>query len=177
MLVRADNQTSVTASAIYGSTLILMFLSSTIYHAISHASTKRWLKLFDHSAIYLLIAGTYTPFTLLAIGGTLGVLATIVVWLLAAAGIVFKCTVGHRFPKLAVLTYLILGWIIVLLIYPLYLALPGKGLWLVVAGGVCFSVGVLFYMAKGKKYTHAIWHMFVLAGCSFHYFSIYYFVV
>ncbi|MFC3092685.1 hemolysin III family protein [Alteromonas sediminis] len=177
MLYRADSYIAITASAIYGSTLILMFLTSTVYHAITHTETKRWLKLFDHSAIYLLIAGTYTPFTLLAIGGTLGVIATAVVWILAIGGVAFKCIAGQRFPKVAVTTYLILGWIIVLLIYPLYQALPGAGLWLLVAGGVCFSVGVLFYVAKNKQYTHAIWHVFVLAGCSFHYFSVYYFVV
>ena len=177
MLLRAENSVSVTASAVYGGTLIFMFLSSTIYHAVTHQKAKGLLKLFDHSAIYLLIAGTYTPLTLVAIGGKLGVIATAFIWVLAIAGVAFKMIARHRFPKVSVVTYLIMGWIVVGLIYPLYQAMPGSGLWLIVAGGLCFSVGVLFYVAKSKKYTHAIWHLFVIGGCSCHYFSIYYYVV
>ncbi|MDY6926768.1 MAG: hemolysin III family protein [Pseudomonadota bacterium] len=177
MLLRAENSISVTASAVYGGTLIFMFLSSTIYHAVTHQKAKGLLKLFDHSAIYLLIAGTYTPLTLVAIGGKLGVIATAFIWVLAIAGVAFKMIARHRFPKVSVVTYLIMGWIVVGLIYPLYQAMPGSGLWLIVAGGLCFSIGVLFYVAKSKKYTHAIWHLFVIGGCSCHYFSIYYYVV
>ncbi|WP_296051750.1 hemolysin III family protein [uncultured Alteromonas sp.] len=177
MLLRAETSVSVTASAVYGGTLIFMFLSSTIYHAVTHQKAKGLLKLFDHSAIYLLIAGTYTPLTLVAIGGQLGVIATAFIWVLAIAGVAFKMIARHRFPKVSVVTYLIMGWIVVGLIYPLYQAMPGSGLWLIVAGGLCFSIGVLFYVAKSKKYTHAIWHLFVIGGCSCHYFSIYYYVV
>lgn len=177
MLLRAETSVSVTASAVYGGTLIFMFLSSTIYHAVTHQQAKGLLKLFDHSAIYLLIAGTYTPLTLVAIGGQLGVIATTFIWVLAIAGVAFKMIARHRFPKVSVVTYLIMGWIVVGLIYPLYQAMPGSGLWLIVAGGLCFSIGVLFYVAKSKKYTHAIWHLFVIGGCSCHYFSIYYYVV
>ncbi|MGK0527762.1 MAG: hemolysin III [Alteromonadales bacterium] len=161
----------------YGSTLILVFLSSTLYHAISHQKAKGWLKLFDHSAIYLLIAGTYTPLLLVSIGGVLGITMTAIIWSLAIGGVAFKLVAQHRFPKVSVMTYLLMGWIALGLIYPLYVALPGAGLWLLVAGGLCFSVGVCFYVAKKVKYTHAIWHMFVIGGCSCHYFSIYYFVV
>ena len=177
MLLRAETSVSVTASAVYGGTLIFMFLSSTIYHAVTHQKAKGLLKLFDHSAIYLLIAGTYTPLTLVAIGGKLGVIATAFIWVLAIAGVAFKMIARHRFPKVSVVTYLIMGWIVVGLIYPLYQAMPGSGLWLIVAGGLFFSIGVLFYVAKSKKYTHAIWHLFVIGGCSCHYFSIYYYVV
>ncbi|MCP4119961.1 MAG: hemolysin III family protein [Desulfobacteraceae bacterium] len=177
MLLRAETSVSVTASAVYGGTLIFMFLSSTIYHAVTHQKAKGLLKLFDHSAIYLLIAGTYTPLTLVAIGGQLGVIATAFIWVLAIAGVAFKMIARHRFPKVSVVTYLIMGWIVVGLIYPLYQAMPGSGLWLIVAGGLCFSIGVLCYVAKSKKYTHAIWHLFVIGGCSCHYFSIYYYVV
>lgn len=177
MLYRADNTLELTTAAIYGSTLILMFLSSTLYHAISHHKAKSWLKLFDHSAIYLLIAGTYTPLLLVSIGGVLGITMTAIIWCLAIAGVAFKLVAQHRFPKVSVMTYLLMGWIALGLIYPLYMALPGAGLWLLVAGGLCFSVGVFFYVAKKVKYTHAIWHVFVIGGCSCHYFSIYYFVV
>lgn len=177
LLLRAEHTAALAAVAIYGTTLILMFLSSTLYHAISHEKAKTVLKLFDHSAIYLLIAGTYTPLLLLAIGGWLGIIMTGIVWALAVGGVAFKLVARHRFPKISVATYLLMGWISVGLIYPLYLALPGAGLWLIVAGGLCFSVGVMFYVAKSKRYTHAIWHLFVLGGCSCHFFSIYYFVV
>jgi hemolysin III len=177
MLYRAEDSLSVTVAAIYGSTLILMFLSSTLYHAITHPQAKGWLKLFDHSAIYLLIAGTYTPLLLVAIGGALGITMTAIIWSLAIGGVAFKLVAQHRFPKVSVMTYLLMGWIALGLIYPLYLALPKAGLWLLVAGGLSFSIGVCFYVAKRVKYTHAIWHMFVIGGCACHFFSIYYFVV
>ena len=166
MLLRAETSVSVTASAVYGGTLIFMFLSSTIYHAVTHQKAK------------VGISGNFgVPLTLVAIGGQLGVIATAFIWLLAIAGVAFKMIAKHRFPKVSVFTYLIMGWIVVGLIYPLYQAMPGSGLWLIVAGGLCFSIGVLFYVAKSKKYTHAIWHLFVIGGCSCHYFSIYYYVV
>lgn len=177
IVLKADTTLSITASAIYGSTLILMLLCSTVYHAVTHQKAKGILKLLDHSAIYLLIAGTYTPLMLVSIGGMLGTVTTIVIWVLALGGVVFKVVAGQRFPKISVMTYLLMGWIAVGLIYPLYKALPGGGLWLIVAGGLSFSIGVLFYVAKSKKYTHAIWHLFVLGGCACHYFSIYYFVL
>lgn len=177
LLLRAEQPLAIAATAIYGSTLILMFLSSTLYHAISHQKAKGVLKLFDHSAIYLLIAGTYTPLLLVSIGGWLGITMTAVVWTLALGGVAFKLVAQHRFPKVSVMTYLLMGWIALGLIYPLYVSLPSAGLWLLVAGGICFSLGVFFYVAKKRKYTHAIWHVFVLGGCSCHYFSIYYYVV
>lgn len=177
LLLRAEQPVAIAAAAVYGATLILMFLSSTLYHSISHTKVKGMLKLFDHSAIYLLIAGTYTPLLLVGIGGWLGITMTAIVWILATGGVAFKLIARHRFPKVSVATYLLMGWIALGLIYPLYMALPGAGLWLIVAGGLCFSIGVLFYVAKSKRYTHAIWHLFVLGGCSCHFFSIYYFVV
>lgn len=177
LLLRAEHPLAVTAAAVYGATLILMFLSSTLYHAISHTKAKGLLKLFDHSAIYLLIAGTYTPLMLVSIGGLLGITMTAVIWALALAGVAFKLIAQHRFPKVSVATYLLMGWIALGMIYPLYVALPGAGLWLLFAGGLLFSVGVIFYVAKSKPFTHAIWHLFVLGGCSCHFFSIYYFVV
>lgn len=177
LLLRAEQPVAIAAAAVYGATLILMFLSSTLYHSISHTKVKGMLKLFDHSAIYLLIAGTYTPLLLVGIGGWLGITMTAIVWILATGGVAFKLIARHRFPKVSVATYLLMGWIALGLIYPLYMALPGAGLWLIVAGGLCFSIGVLFYVAKSKRYTHAIWHLFVLGGCSCHFFSIYYFVM
>ena len=177
LLSNSQTSLAVSVSAVYGTSLSLLFLASTLYHSVSHQGAKQWFKLFDHSAIYLLIAGTYTPFMLVSLGGWLGIISSIVIWTIAIVGVVFKCFVRHRYPKLSVITYLIMGWLAVLLAYPLYQALPGGGMWLLVAGGICFSVGVIFYVAKKIKFTHTIWHLFVLAGCACHYFSIYHFVI
>lgn len=177
LLIRSESASAITSSAVYGVSLMLMFLTSTVYHSVSNVNTKQFFKLLDHSAIYLLIAGTYTPYLMVSVGGNLGWLAIIVIWSIALFGVVFKCFARHRFPKVSVITYLIMGWLAVLMIYPFYQSVPGVGLLLLLAGGICFSVGVIFYVKKHIKYTHAIWHLFVIAGCACHYFSIYYFVI
>ncbi|GAB5381791.1 MAG: hemolysin III family protein [Aliiglaciecola sp.] len=177
LLLRSESTLAVTSSAIYGASLTLMFLASTIYHSVTGVNAKQVFKLLDHSAIYILIAGTYTPFLAVSIGGWVGWLSIAVIWSIALFGVVFKCFVRHRFPKISVITYLVMGWLAVLLIYPLYQSVPGVGLLLLVAGGLCFSIGVIFYVKKHIKFTHAIWHLFVIAGCTCHYFSIYYFVL
>ncbi|WP_088330346.1 hemolysin III family protein [Lacimicrobium sp. SS2-24] len=177
LLLRSEDSLSITASAIYGSSLLLMFLSSTLYHSVTGHPLKGWLKLFDHSAIYLLIAGTYTPFMLVSVGGWVGTLGTVLIWSIALAGVIFKWFARHRFPRLSVSLYLIMGWLAIAFIYPLYQALPSSGLWLLLAGGLCFTLGVVFYMAKKIQYTHAIWHLFVVGGCTCHYLAIYYYVL
>ncbi len=149
LLLRAENPLSTTASAVYGSTLILMFLSSTLYHGIHHWRAKGWLKLLDHSAIYLLIAGTYTPFLVVSIGGWLGITMTALIWTFALIGVTFKIVAQHRFPKVSVATYLMMGWFALGLIYPLYMSLPGAGLWLIIAGGFVLASG--FYFTWRKK--------------------------
>jgi len=177
LIIEAEGTKAVTSVSIYGGTLIFMFLASTIYHAITHPRSKKILKVIDHSAIYLLIAGTYTPYLMISLEGTISLASIIFIWSMAIFGVSFKLFAGHKFPKLSLGTYLSMGWFAVLLGYPLYLAVPGGGLWLLLAGGVLFSVGVLFYIAKHKNYTHAIWHLFVMGGCMCHFFSVYYFVV
>jgi hemolysin III len=163
--------------SIYAASMLLMFLSSTLYHACRHAKLKQVFKVIDHSAIYLLIAGTYTPFMLLSVGGWLGIGAMILIWSIALTGVLFKCFAGGKYPKLSVITYLLMGWLALFFIYPLYLALSATGLWLLVCGGLCYTVGVVFYVAKQVQYTHAIWHTFVVGGCICHYFAIYYAVL
>lgn len=177
LLMRSDSAVAVTSSAIYGTTLTIMFLASTFYHGVNDQKVKGALKLVDHSAIYLLIAGTYTPYLLVSIGGWIGITAIVVIWSIALFGVIFKCFARTRFPKVSVITYLVMGWLAVFLVYPLYQSVPGSGLLLLVAGGICFSVGVLFYISKKVRFTHAIWHVFVVAGCACHYFSIYHFVI
>lgn len=173
MLQRADSSITTLAAAIYGATLILMFLTSTLYHAVSQQKVKPWLKLLDHSAIYLLIAGTYTPFLLVSIGGLLGWITFAVIMSIAIFGVSFKCIARTRFPKIALTTYLVMGWLALAIIYPLYQTLPSAGLWLLLAGGLCFSIGVFFYLAKRRKYSHFIWHLFVIAGAYCHFLAIY----
>ena len=177
MLLKVEGIYGQFACLIYGLSMILMFLSSTLYHWAKSPNLKALLKVVDHSAIYLLIAGTYTPFMLLAIGGWVGWAGMIIVWLIALIGITCKIFASQRFPKLSVITYLLMGWIAIFFIYPLYNALTTHGLWLLVAGGLCYTVGVLFYVAKKTQFTHAIWHVFVVAGCMCHFFSIYYHVI
>ncbi|TQV73014.1 hemolysin III family protein [Aliikangiella marina] len=177
LILRAEGPVEVTSVSIYGGTLVFMFLASTVYHAINHPQSKRILKIIDHSAIYLLIAGTYTPFLLISLDGLISLASIIFIWTVAIIGVGFKLFAGHRFPKLSLGTYLSMGWFAVLLGYPLYLAVPTGGLWLLLSGGVLFSLGVIFYVAKHKKYTHAIWHLFVVGGCICHFYSVYLFVV
>lgn len=177
LILRAEGTTAVTSVSIYGGTLIFMFLASTVYHAITHPESKRVLKVIDHSAIYLLIAGTYTPFLLISLDGLLSLASIIIIWSIAIFGVMFKVFAGNRFPKLSLATYLSMGWLAVLLGYPLYLAIPVGGLWLLAAGGLLFSIGVIFYVLKGKQYTHAVWHLFVLGGCICHFYSVYIYVV
>jgi hemolysin III len=177
LLMKVDGLYGQLACLVYGLSMIGMFLSSTLYHGVKSPHVKAVLKVIDHSAIYLLIAGTYTPFMVLAIGGGVGLTGMVVVWSIALIGIFFKIFANKRFPKLSVITYLLMGWIAILFIYPLYNALTNEGLWLLVAGGLCYTVGVLFYVAKKVQFTHVIWHVFVVAGCVCHFFSIYYHVI
>jgi hemolysin III len=177
LLARADGIFAQTAAVIYAGSMMLMFLSSTLYHATSKPEYKALLKVIDHCAIYLLIAGTYTPLMLLTVGGWTGISGLVLIWTIALVGVLFKCFARGRFPKLSLITYLLMGWLAVFFIYPLYQALPANGMCLLLSGGLCYTVGVLFYIAKKVKYTHAIWHMFVAAGCACHFFCIYYFVV
>lgn len=177
LLIESNNVLAVTTSAIYGSTLIAMFLASTIYHSVSHVEAKKFFKLLDHCAIYLLIAGTYTPLVTITIGGWIGWTALIAIWCIALFGLVFKFVAGSKYPKVSLFTYLLMGWLAIFLAYPFYLALPASGLMLLVAGGLCFSFGVFFYTAKTTRFTHVIWHLFVIAGCACHYFTIYFFVL
>jgi hemolysin III len=177
LLMKADGLYAQFACLVYGLSMILMFLSSTLYHLAKNPSIKAFLKVVDHSAIYLLIAGTYTPFMILAIGGWVGLTGMTIVWSIALLGIFFKIFAKQHFPKLSVITYLLMGWIAVFFCYPLYNALAAQGLWLLVGGGLCYTVGVLFYVAKKVQFTHTIWHVFVVAGCVCHFFSIYYHVI
>ncbi|EGQ8300535.1 hemolysin III family protein [Vibrio parahaemolyticus] len=180
LLIKAINHQAdtltVTSMAIYGSSIIVLFLASTLYHAIPHPKAKRWLKTFDHCAIYLLIAGSYTPFLLVSLRTPLAFGLMIVIWSIALLGIIMKVAFVYRFKKLSLMTYLVMGWLSLIVIYQLAINLDIGGLTLLAVGGLVYSLGVIFYVAKRIPFNHAIWHGFVLAGCVCHFFAIYYFV-
>ena len=158
---------------VYGASLVLLYLASTLYHSVSSVTARRWSKLFDHCAIYLLIAGTYTPVLLVALDTPLAQGLMVVIWGLALAGVVFKLIFINRFKKVSLFTYLMLGWLSLVVIYQLYLHLDGTGLLLLGLGGLIYSLGVIFYVAKRIPYNHAIWHLFVLGGSLCHFMAIY----
>lgn len=174
--MRADAM-ALTSYSLYGGSMILLFLASTLYHAIPHQKAKRWLKKLDHCAIYLLIAGTYTPFLLVGLKSPLAHGLMVVIWSMALAGIIFKLTIAHRFKILSLVTYLSMGWLSLIVIYQLALKLSAGGIWLLAAGGVVYSLGVIFYVARRIPYNHAIWHAFVLGGSACHFCAIYFYVM
>ncbi|KOO14812.1 hemolysin [Vibrio xuii] len=171
----ADAMT-IASMSIYGGSMILLFLASTLYHAIANPRAKRALKTFDHCAIYLLIAGSYTPFLLVTLRTPLAIGLMAVIWGIALFGIIMKLAFVYRFKKLSLVTYLTMGWLSLIVIYQLAMNLSIEGLTLLAAGGVIYSLGVIFYVAKRIPYNHAIWHGFVLAGCACHFFAIYLYV-
>lgn len=155
--------------SIYGSSMIALFLSSTLYHAFTHQPTKAVLKRLDHCAIFLLIAGTYTPFLLITLqASTMARVLLVVLWALALAGVVFKIFFVHKFKRASLITYLVMGWLALLVSQDLYRALPAAGFNLLIAGGLSYTIGAAFYAAKKYPYTHAIWHLFVLGGAACH---------
>lgn len=167
----------IVSCAVYGSTLICVYAASTLYHALPSPGLKRTLKIFDHCAIYLLIAGTYTPFTLVVLRGGWGWSLFAIVWLLATAGIVFKLWFVDHFKILSTVLYLAMGWIAVIAIKPLLSSIPSHGVYWLVAGGLLYSIGVAFFAAPRLRFGHAIWHVFVIAGSTCHYFAVLFYVI
>ncbi len=163
---------AIVASAVFGTTLVLLYTASTLYHAIPGEMAKRVLRTFDHIAIFLLIAGTYTPFTLLALPGAWSWGLFGAIWSLAIAGSALELGVLKKYRKAAVLLYVAMGWIGVVAIGPLRTHLETGGLVLLFAGGIAYTAGVPFYMARRLPYHHAIWHFFVLAGSILHYLAV-----
>ncbi len=157
------------ACSVFATTLVLLYAASTMYHALPSSRAKRVLRVIDHVAIYLLIAGSYTPFALGILRGAWGTSLLGLIWGLAAIGIMHKTLLGFRFPLFSTLMYLGMGWLAIIAARPLAQALPPMALVLICAGGLCYTAGVPFYMRDRLRYRHAIWHLFVLAGSGFHY--------
>jgi hemolysin III len=162
----------IVSCAVYGSTLICLYTASTLYHGIRSRRLKRVLKICDHSAIYLLIAGTYTPFLLVNLRGSWGWSLLAVIWGLAMAGILFKVWFVEHFSVLSTAVYLLMGWLALVAVKPMLLSVPHSGLLWLLAGGVLYTLGVVFYAWKKVPYNHAIWHGFVMAGSICHYFAV-----
>lgn len=168
------NAWHVVSFSIFGSTLVLLYLSSTLYHSFTKEKVKNLFVRFDHAAIFLLIAGTYTPFLLTALRGTLGWTLFGIIWAVAIAGVVIRSIYLTRFRKLMVGIYLVMGWMFVVAIGPMMQNLPGISILFLFLGGLMYSIGVIFYAWRNLKYGHGIWHLFVLAGSIMHFFSVLY---
>nr|WP_245622569.1 hemolysin III family protein [Pseudoxanthomonas dokdonensis] len=160
------------ASIVFVVSLLLLYTASTLYHAIQHPVAKARLKIFDHCAIYLLIAGTYTPFTLIALRGPWGWGLFAAIWTLALAGVVFKLYYTGRFPLLSTGIYIAMGWLVIVAIKPMLQSLDGWTLGWLIAGGLFYTLGTYFYHRESIRYSHAIWHLFVLAGSVSHFIAV-----
>jgi hemolysin III len=167
--VRRQDEWQIVAGAIYATTLVLLYAASTIYHALPARSTaKRVFRALDHGAIYLLIAGTYTPFALGALRGTWGWMLLGTIWGLAVAGIALKAGIGFRYRRLSTTLYLLMGWIAAVALRPLYLAIGWVGVAWLLVGGLSYSAGVFFFNRDRLPFRHFVWHLFVLAGSACH---------
>lgn len=166
----------ITIYMVYGLSIFLLFLSSTLYHSFVFSKYAIFFQKIDHITIYLLIAGSYTPYLLLTIGGTLGTVFLIMIWSLAAFGIIFEIMTLDKYPKISLLLYLVSGWFIILIIRPLINSLDFRGLLLLFLGGISYSIGTIFYCLKKLEWLHLIWHLFVIAGAGFMFCSILFYV-
>ncbi len=172
-----NNVWHVVSSAVYGASLVLLYLASTLYHSAKDPERKRKLKIFDHACIYVLIAGSYTPFTLGPLHGPWGWSLLFIIWTLALCGVIFKLYFTGRFDLISTLVYIGMGWLAVFAISPLSAALPVDALYGMFAGGMCYTLGTVFYLAERIPYHHGMWHLSVLAGSTFHFFTILLYVV
>ena len=167
----------IVSASVYGICMSLLFLFSTLYHSLTNATAKKVFRAFDHLGIFLLIAGSYTPITLVTLRGPLGWTLFGVVWGAAVLGIVFNAISVERFKKFSMIAYIATGWAVVLAIVPLVRSIPLPGIILMVIGGLMYTIGIVFYKMKKIRYMHSVWHLFVLAGALFQYFAILFYVI
>jgi hemolysin III len=171
--VQRGGATAVVGASVFAATVLLLYLTSTLYHALPRNRAKPVFQVLDHAAIYLLIAGTYTPFTLGVLSGPWGWTLFGIVWGLAFAGVVLKAVGGVRFPKLSTLLYLAMGWLALIALKPLWVSVPGWGLFWLFAGGFAYTVGVFFFAMDDRlRYSHFVWHLFVVAGTGCHFVAV-----
>jgi len=172
---RADGR-SVAAVAVYGVMLVVLYLNSTLYHSL-HGPAKRVFHIFDHCTIYLLIAGTYTPLTLVTLRGPLGWSLFALIWTLAVAGILKDALLHNRLRALSVTLYVVMGWLLLIAFQPLQRAMPAAGIAWILAGGIVYTLGIIFFaMSKHVPHTHGVWHLFVIFGSACHYVAVFRYV-
>lgn len=174
--VRSGDSLDIVSFSIFGASMLLLYICSTLLHGVQHKKAKYVFEIMDHGAIYVLIAGTYTPFLLGPLRGDLGLTLLIIVWSLAIGGIIFKCFFVRKFILLSTLIYLLMGWLIIVAVKPLYDSLSGPGFGLLLLGGLLYSFGTIFYVWKKIPYHHAIWHGFVLGGSAAMFFCVLFYV-
>jgi hemolysin III len=167
----------IVSFSIYGATLIILYLASTLYHSFRNQKVKKIFRIIDHSSIFLLIAGTYTPFLLVNLRGVLGWTLFGIIWALAGSGIVFKAFFIGRYGKISVFIYVLMGWLCVVAIRQMLANIPWGGIIGLTVGGVLYTAGIVFYARPKFRFSHAIWHLFVLGGSISHYFSIFLYVL
>jgi len=163
----------IVGASVFATTMVLLYLTSTLYHALPANRAKRVFRVLDHAAIYLLIAGTYTPFTLGVLHGPWGWTVFGLVWGLAAAGVVVKAVGGVRHLRVSTALYLIMGWLLLIAAKPLWLRMPPWGLFWLFAGGLAYTLGVAFFCANRVRYAHFVWHLFVLTGTACHFIAVF----
>ena len=164
----------VTSWTLFGSSLVILYLMSTLYHALTPPKAKSVFSVFDHASIYVLIAGTYTPFCLASLHGALGWTLFGIIWALAITGITLYSVFGSKLRAASVITYILMGWLIVFAFKPMYNVLPPVSIVFLISGGIAYTAGVFFYSMKDRKWMHSIWHLFVMAGSVLHFFSVYF---
>ena len=167
-----SNAWGVVSSAIFGASLIILYTMSTLYHAITNPKAKKFFRIMDHNTIFFLIAGTYTPITLVPLRGAFGWVLFGIVWGAAILGIVLNSIDLEKFRKPSVVCYIAMGWVVIIAVKPMIEKVYPLSLWFILIGGLFYTVGVIFYVKKNKKYFHSIWHLFTIAGSVFHYFAV-----
>jgi len=158
--------------SVFGGTMVLLYLASTLYHSITHEKAKQLFRVFDHTAIFLLIAGSYTPFALGVLRGPWGWSLLAIVWTLAIIGITLKINRRTRHSRISIVLYVIMGWLAVVAVKPMVMLIPVPGILLILAGGLAYTGGLAFFAAQRIRYNHFIWHLFVIAGTTCHFFAV-----
>lgn len=170
--MRAGDMRFLFGVSVFGATMILLYLASTLYHTTTHEAAKQWFRLFDHTAIFLLIAGSYTPFALGVLRGPWGWSMLAAVWTLAIVGITLKIIARTRHSRISIVLYVLMGWLAVVATKPILELIPVPGIFLILAGGIAYTGGLAFFAAHRIRYNHFIWHLFVIAGTVCHYFAV-----
>jgi hemolysin III len=170
--MRGATTVQLVSCAVFGSTLVLVYVCSTVYHSLVRTRARRVLQILDHSSIYLLIAGTYTPFTLVVLRGQVGWILFAIVWTMAIGGIVFKCVAMDKLPALSVMMYIVMGYLVVAALPKLASVVGWQGLMWLLGGGILYTVGIVFFAFDRVRYFHALWHVFVLGGSALHFVAV-----